>query len=206
MNTYHLTEEISRWAFEVHCREKTQWSIAFTNPTAGPWKTVKAQNKSGVFGEVYRFALEENRPDIILINDSLRLIVIVEAKDSLSKLVHETQDEKSVEVVDSLARSFHALRDNPFWGNRYTYPVITGLLWGAESEQPRDQILEVFNRYHNDAMGYASLETQVLFGIESNKGEDGTITCKLYLKAYGNEPPCPLKDLADSFRLPLTQI
>lgn len=89
---YHLTEEISRWAFEVACREQTSWDIAFTNPTAGPWKTIKAKGALGDLGEVYRFALEENRPDIILINDDINIIIIVEAKDSLEKLINKTQD------------------------------------------------------------------------------------------------------------------
>ena len=39
MYTFRLTEEIARWAFEVVCKNSSDWYIAFTNPTAGPWKT-----------------------------------------------------------------------------------------------------------------------------------------------------------------------
>ena len=82
MYNFRLTEEISRWAFEIRCRESLDWYIAFTNPTAGPWKTIKGTDQFGKEGEVYRFELEQPRPDIILVNDKLRVIVIIEAKDT----------------------------------------------------------------------------------------------------------------------------
>ena len=75
----NLNEEISRWAFEIIFKSNHQWRIAFTNPTAGPWKTIKALNAEGEEGEVYRFPLEETRPDIILYNDELEAILIIEA-------------------------------------------------------------------------------------------------------------------------------
>ena len=89
MYNFRLTEEISRWAFEIRCRESLDWYIAFTNPTAGPWKTIKGTDQFGKEGEVYRFELEQPRPDIILVNDKLRVIVIIEAKDSIEKLTSE---------------------------------------------------------------------------------------------------------------------
>ena len=50
MHTYHLTEELARWAFEILCREGDECYVAFTNPTAGPWKTIKAKDDKGNFG------------------------------------------------------------------------------------------------------------------------------------------------------------
>lgn len=86
-NINRLNEEIARWAFEIIFKTNTSWHIAFTNPTAGPWKTIKSVSlQSGKEGEVYRFILEEDRPDIIMYNDSLRVVLIFEAKDSLEKL------------------------------------------------------------------------------------------------------------------------
>ena len=41
-NINRLNEELARWAFEIKISENSDWEIAFTNPTAGPWKTVKA--------------------------------------------------------------------------------------------------------------------------------------------------------------------
>ena len=102
MYSFRLTEEISRWAFEIICKGDNDWYVAFTNPTAGPWKTIKGLDKSGKEGEVYRFELEETRPDIVLVNDKLKIIIIVEAKDSIEKLTHGDQAEKSVEVVNTL--------------------------------------------------------------------------------------------------------
>jgi hypothetical protein len=40
--SYNLTEEICRWSFEVHIKKLESWWIAFTNPTAGPWKKIES--------------------------------------------------------------------------------------------------------------------------------------------------------------------
>ena len=39
-----VNEEIARWAFEIIFKKNDQWTIAFTNPTAGPWKTIKSNS------------------------------------------------------------------------------------------------------------------------------------------------------------------
>lgn len=83
-NISRLNEEIARWAFEIIFKTNTSWHIAFTNPTAGPWKTIKSVSlQSGKEGEVYRFILEEDRPDIIMYNDSLRVVLILRQKTAL---------------------------------------------------------------------------------------------------------------------------
>jgi hypothetical protein len=102
--TFRLTEEISRWAFEVHVNTLSDWYIAFSNPTAGPWKRLMARDEAGIEGEVHRFEREEDRPDLVLVNDNLSTLVIVEAKDSLAALVARTQVVKSSAVVQALAR------------------------------------------------------------------------------------------------------
>lgn len=89
--TFRLTEEIARWAFEVLLSKNPDWYIAFTNPTAGPWKRVTAINERGVEGEVHRFARDEERPDLLLISDKYEVVIIIEAKDSLPKLIKDKQ-------------------------------------------------------------------------------------------------------------------
>lgn len=206
MHTYHLTEEIARWAFEILCREGDEWYVAFTNPTAGPWKTIKAKDNKGNFGEVYRFALEENRPGIVLINDNLQLIVIVEAKDSLAKLVSDVQDAKSTEVVESLSKTFSEMKTNQFWGERHEYEIINGLLWGSEGGEEGADIVEVFDRYHQDAQGCRFFDTEFLVGIESNKHSDGTIVCKLFTKEYNQCAPVAPRRIAESFDIEWVQL
>jgi len=133
MYTFRLTEEIARWAFEINFNNATEWQIAFTNPTAGPWKTIKAPSlNTGAIGEVYRFELEETRPDILLFNDRLKRIIIIEAKDSIDKLVVGEQVEKTIEVVDQLSTLLSRQSHNQFWAGRESYRVVTGLLWGRE--------------------------------------------------------------------------
>lgn len=122
--TYKLTEEIARWAFEVKCRQSADWYIAFTNPTAGPWKVIKCTDREGKLGEVYRFDLEETRPDIIIVNDKLEIVIIIEAKDSLNKLLAGDQAEKSVMVVANLFKTLSGLYKSPFWGHRTKYAIV----------------------------------------------------------------------------------
>lgn len=183
MYEFRLTEEISRWAFEIICKENPDWYIAFTNPTAGPWKTIKGVNKSGKEGKVYRFELKETRPDIILVNDKLKIVIIIEAKDSIEKLTHGDQAKKSVEVVDTLTAILKRCKSNPHWGDRASYPVITGLLWGAEVPASALEKSNAFDEYYNNMKAYPQLDKKLIIGIETRRKGDG-LQCFFCSKAF----------------------
>ena len=44
---FKLTEEFSRWAFEVQILKLIDWHIIFRNPTAGPWKRIESKDSKG---------------------------------------------------------------------------------------------------------------------------------------------------------------
>lgn len=205
MYNFRLTEEIARWAFEIICRENPNWYVAFTNPTAGPWKTIKGLNNKGVEGEVYRFELEETRPDIVLVNDILNLIIIVEAKDSIEKLTHGDQSYKSVEVVDTLHNILKnsKAKSNQYWNNRANYTILTGLLWGAETSTSNFERSTVFDEYHNNIKNFPQLTDDLIIGIETRRKGDG-LQCYFCGKSYSSVSGCPdLKAIAASFGLPI---
>lgn len=182
----NLNEEIARWAFEILFKENNKWQIAFTNPTAGPWKTIKALDAEGKEGEVYRFPLEETRPDIILYNDELEAVLVVEAKDSLNKLVLGDQAEKSVEVVERLSDILSQLGTNKFWGKRAQYPTYLGLLWGSSNTlSNQDDYLAVFDEYYDIAKNMKSLNKDFIIGIESLY-KNGRIDCFFHHKTYSS--------------------
>jgi hypothetical protein len=145
--SYKLSEEIARWAFEVHLQRVDAWHIAFTNPTAGPWKRLMANDADGSPGEVHRFLREDDRPDLVLVNDALEVLVIFEAKDRLDRLLDADQVVKSCAVVKTLALTLRGLGANPYWGDRAGYTVVPGLLWGAMEALPRSRWLEAFAIY-----------------------------------------------------------
>ncbi len=185
MYRFKLTEEISRWAFEVVCKLNNDWFIAFTNPTAGPWKTIKGLDAEGNEGEVYRFELEETRPDIVIVNDKLRLILIIEAKDSLKKLIKQDQVKKSVEVVYQLAKLLRTKRHNPYWGDRANYRIITGLLWGNNSKTDKELISQAYDMYYREMCNY-EIDKSFIFGVETlQSGND--LKCEFGGKIYKNE-------------------
>lgn len=143
------TEEIVRWAFEVHINTsataKKNWFIAFTNPTAGPWKRVMAPDSSGKnMVEVARFGREEERPDLLLVSDVLCLNLIIEAKDDLSKLVTEAQMKKSLAVIRDLGKRLTASTVE-VWKARAAYRIIPGFLWGGA--EPQSELALVTNAY-----------------------------------------------------------
>lgn len=205
MYSFRLTEEIARWAFEVKCRESDNWYIAFTNPTAGPWKTIKCLNANGIEGEVYRFDLEENRPDIVLVNDSLELVIIIEAKDSIQKITADNQINKSVEVVSTLSAALKRRGSNPFWGRRADYTIITGLLWGVNTTISPILRERAFDLYHNEIERYDNLDQSIIIGIEIKKyGEE--LSCSFHSKIYGTITPNAQPEiLADSFNIPINE-
>ncbi len=199
MNSYsfRLTEEIARYAFEV-ALEQTSWEIAYTNPSAGPWKIVQGMDRSGRWGEVYRFAREEERPDIVLFNDDLRIIIIIEAKDSLVKLLDSNQVTKSANVVLSLSDILISKGDHPFWGQRANYTVVAGFLWGSKKKTGAVSRQQLFDAYRT-ALG-VGVHSSVLLGIESWYDKDtDSIKCFGYVSNQGLVcPGLPANDLLHS--------
>jgi len=136
---YKLNEEIIRWAAEVYIRTHPElgWWIAFTNPTAGPWKKLNAPNQRGEFVEVYRFGREEKRPDIVLVNDKLEVVVITEAKYKLSALLDDSQMVKSIQVVNDMKKELAQI-DNPVWVKRGEYKTVPSFLWYSNNADSTD--------------------------------------------------------------------
>lgn len=177
--SYNLSEEIARWAFEVHIKSLNVWWIAFTNPTAGPWKRIESFNLNNEKGEIYRFDIDEKRPDIVVVNDELKIIIIFEAKDYLNKLNIESQVTKSALVIDDMAKVLKGIKDNNYWGNRSQYSIYNGLLWGSEIKSKLVDVNITFKNYSTALRKINSkINDSIQVGIESMKDENENI--KLY--------------------------
>lgn len=143
--SFSPNEEIARWTTEVYVQTHTDlgWWIAFTNPTAGPWKKILALSDEGTFVEIHRFIREGERPDLILVNDKLKTVVIVEAKDSFEKLYNNTQMTKSIRVIKEITDVLNNSK-NPVWASRLTYKVIPSFLWMiTKPEEVEGQCLSI---------------------------------------------------------------
>ncbi len=66
-----------------------------------------------------------------MFNDDLETVIIIEAKDSLEKLLDRAQAIKSAAVVVKLANILRDKGTNADWRGRENYKVILGLLWGC---------------------------------------------------------------------------
>lgn len=185
MKTYDfkLTEEIARWTFEVICKTNSDWYIAFSNPTAGPWKTLKAIDKNDEEGTVYKFDLQENRPDIVLVNDKLKVIVIIEAKSNYTNLIKGNQVKKSSEVVVDLSKILKKERHNQFWGKRYMYNIFVGLLWGADKPISLEDKEKLFDSYHELTSKDRNVDGRLILGIEVLKN-NSSLKCSICGKNY----------------------
>jgi hypothetical protein len=195
--TYKLTEEISRWAFEIHIKNKKNWWIAFTNPTAGPWKRIESFNTHKRKGEVYRFDRDEKRPDIVIVNDNIKSIIIFEAKDSLEKLKNQTQVAKSCQVIDDMAKILASIEDNPFWESRYSYNIFNGLLWGSTIPSDVNEVEGAFQTYSNELKKIKSIvDNSIQLGVESTKNSNGLIS----LKYHTNSDSEKMNEIIDSIK------
>jgi hypothetical protein len=176
---FELSEEIARWAFEVHLALLPEWHLAFTNPTAGPWKRLVALDAGGNEVEVHRFRREENRPDLVLVNDGLRVIVIVEAKGRLAALVAREQVEKSCAVVQSLAGALAKLVEHSEWRSRIDYTVVPGLLWGATNRTAANARDAAFATYSSTlaAMGFEAPGCVGIEVLRTGDDLDVDVTC-----------------------------
>jgi len=141
-----LSEEVVRWALEVKLQRGSTWKIAFTNPTAGPWKRVMAENSKGKLGEIHRFEIDEKRPDLIIYSDVHKTVVIVEAKTDISGLQNSDQVLKTSSLFTSLSEMLRQKGANEYWGSRAAYSYQLGLLWSKKRETSRD-VAELANEY-----------------------------------------------------------
>jgi hypothetical protein len=182
--TYKLTEEIARWAFEVHLKNLDDWDIVFTNPTAGPWKRIEAFSNEKKRGEVYRFDKDEKRPDIVAVNDKLQCILIFEAKDTLNKLIKDKQIDKSIQVVIDMANKLKNIEGNEFWSFRNKYKIYNTLLWGSIEASKSADIKSAFELYEDGIRN--GLGMSEMLAIESFKDGD-KITLKYHLHGETEE-------------------
>ena len=187
--SFELSEEIARWAFEIKTKN-TDWFVAFSNPTAGPWKRVMAIDKaSNREGEVHRFGREDERPDIILVNDNISLILILEAKEKLNQLISKSQVDKSVDVFLTLSSILKEKSDNNYWGDRTKYINVLGILWGSEQETSKKDIDNAFRVYRDSLVKNlkeinptpTNICTDILVGVESIKNKKEEISIKIHV-------------------------
>lgn len=171
-SSYSLSEEVARWRFELDVRANREWWIAFTNPTAGPWKRCEGRNIDGVVGEVLRFERDSERPDLVLVCDAARAIVIIEAKETLAQLAVPAQLQKSCAVVQNLEKRLSEKGGNPFWGERASYTVIPGVLWGRPHGTGRGNFPGIA------ASWLAVLGSVPFFGVEVAQDASGALTCQ----------------------------
>jgi hypothetical protein len=142
-----LSEEIVRWGFEVALQSAQDWKIAFTNPTAGPWKKISGTSKEGKVGEVHRFEIDESRPDLVIYSDSNKAVIIIEAKTSISGLVDRDQITKTSQMYSRLTEKLQSCAHNSYWNDRASYAYYLGLLWGTEKFNENAEILNLVNKY-----------------------------------------------------------
>jgi hypothetical protein len=141
-----VSEEIVRWALEVRVAASQDWFVAFTNPTAGPWKKVNGRDSSSKEGEVHRFEVDETRPDLILVSDRFRTVFIIEAKTDFGSLMNENQMQKTAQLFDRFEALLKSKAANLFWADRSNYAYALGLLWG-EPKTTASQRHELCQKY-----------------------------------------------------------
>ncbi len=121
--SYQLSEEIVRHALEIVFREDPNWQIAFTNPTAGPWKKIRFGKY--ITGDDLKFAKEEDRPDLILFSAFYNIFIVLEAKDNILKLLQTLT--KSIKVFSKEFSRINGIIRN---GN------ISSLIYEGHSGKP----------------------------------------------------------------------
>ncbi|HPS19724.1 MAG TPA: hypothetical protein PKY78_01870 [Candidatus Omnitrophota bacterium] len=140
---YSISEEIVRFTFEVHVkRSAPEWNICFTNPTAGPWKTITYETPDSSI-KIGRYEREEQRPDLILLNNSKSVCLIVEAKDEFSKISSMDQINKSFKVFKKEVKRFQSCTNlTNYLRNKLCF--IDGFLWYSSDKKSADIFAESY--------------------------------------------------------------
>lgn len=176
-----LTEEVARWAFEI-CLEgsDSDWFVAFSNPTAGPWKTISGLDRDGTLTSIHRFGQTDERPDLVAVSDTHSAIVVVEAKGKLADLDTTDQIAKSARVVREMAQVFSALNSDEAWERRAGYRVIGALLWGVSGKADTSAEHRVLTAFRDELGSLSGVDSRVVLGIVSTQDGSGTVACTGY--------------------------
>lgn len=165
---YSISEEIVRFTFEVHVKINARnWNICFTNPTAGPWKTITydTPNRSIKIG---RYGREEQRPDLILLNYNKSACLIVEAKDDFSKISSADQINKSFKVFKNEVKRFCSCTNlTNYLQNDLCF--IDGFLWYSSDKQSADIFAKSYYKETKSA--------KPLICIQIYKLPDNSLSC-----------------------------
>ena len=133
------------------------------------------------------------------INDYLKEIMIIEAKNSIDKLIQGAQIEKSVKVVGELSAILKEI-NNPFWNNRKKYPITLGILWGTEKTISNEEISSVFSKYHKEVSKYSSFDDTIITGIQTKKINQ-ELECVLFFKDYSGDNMNRIKTMSSELSL-----
>jgi hypothetical protein len=159
---YILTEEIARQAVEVIFRDETMdWHVAFSNPTAGPWKLIRLQI-GGSLIQVGTYLKEELRPDLILQSAANRLLLVLEAKRSIAELLRPGQLAKTVGVFAAETERLAGLlsdhgQDPHAVGVGFIYPSYEA---AADRERLRSALLPELEDASSEIDAYVTMIVQ----------------------------------------------
>jgi len=165
---YSISEEIVRFTFEVHVKQNAPaWNICFTNPTAGPWKTITYEMPDSSI-KIGRYEREEQRPDLILLNKTKSACLIIEAKDEFSKICSTDQINKSFKVFKKEVKRFQSCTNlTNYLRNNLCF--IDGFLWYSSDKKSADIFAETYYK--------ETKSTTPLICILINKLPDNSLSC-----------------------------
>lgn len=156
---YTLTEEIARQAVEVIFRDAaTDWYVAFSNPTAGPWKLIRLQVKGSAI-QVGTYLKEELRPDLILQSPRNRQLLVLEAKRSVDELLRPGQLRRTADVfaaeTERLSTLLASHGEEPHAvGVGFIYPTHSA---AADRARLRDAFMDELAEASSDIDAYLTI-------------------------------------------------
>jgi hypothetical protein len=149
------------------------WQEWFTNPTAGPWKKIRIYGVGD--DERIRYLKEEDRPDLISANAREKIVIVIEAKDNISKLFDGVQLDKSFNVFeDNFDRldgilSHHAMR----LFNQSKVSLLCGYLYPISMKSTdSSEKLTALHRKHSSEFTDERLRPHLLFQVKQDDKQD----------------------------------
>jgi len=185
---YIISEEIVRFVLEVHIKQGAKdWSVAFTNPTAGPWKKI-ILNLAGDKLEVGRYEREEQRPDLIIFYAKYGVFIIIEAKDNFSKIYDATQIKKSIEVFLKEKKRLVNSKLLKKYTEKIKLKFVNGFLWFDTDANNA----ELFAKHYSK---HAKIDDPLLIINITKHGDDLTCLGKVYSTKDDPEIIASIKEL-----------
>ncbi len=174
MYKFNFAESFGVYKWCTVFEKENKNSVLFAHITGGEWKSIKNPiNKQSI----YNFSLNEKKPDFVIHIDPINVLLLGEAKITLSKLYNDIV--KHLNIIQILKKIFS--KKSSAWENTQSCIVPT-FMWCSEKKVSSTKDVEkFFNEVKSKYLNNFDSEDLIVVGLEVLRDENMCLETKSHI-------------------------